>query len=68
MAAISQDAAMFLVGWSILEGIGTVLTLPATVMVICGIYQGKQRTFAFGVWGGIAAVRPAFLALYSAVT
>lgn len=55
-AAISQNAAMFLAGWSILEGIGTVLMLPATVTFITGTYEGKERAFAFGVWGGIAAV------------
>lgn len=59
-AGISQNAAMFLVGWSILEGIGTVLMLPATVTFITGTYEGKERAFAFGVWGGIAAVASIF--------
>lgn len=59
-AAISQNAAMFLVGWSILEGIGTVLMLPATVTFITGTYVGKERAFAFGVWGGIAAAASIF--------
>jgi MFS family permease len=59
-AAISQNAAMFLVGWSILEGIGTVLMLPATVTFITGTYEGKERAFAFGVWGGIAAAASIF--------
>jgi MFS family permease len=55
-AAISQNAVMLLAGWSVLEGIGTVLMLPATVTFITGTYEGKERAFAFGVWGGIAAV------------
>jgi len=59
-AAISQNAAMLLVGWSILEGIGTVLMLPATVTFITGTYEGKERAFAFGVWGGIAAAASIF--------
>lgn len=59
-AAISQDAAMFLLGWSILEGIGTVLMLPATVTFITGTYEGKERAFAFGVWGGVAAAASMF--------
>lgn len=59
-AAISQNAGMFLVGWSILEGIGTVLMLPATVTFITGTYEGKERAFAFGVWGGIAAMASIF--------
>ena len=60
LAAISQDAVMFLLGWSILEGIGTVLMLPATVTFITGTYEGKERALAFGVWGGIAAASGAF--------
>lgn len=55
-AAVSQNAVMLLAGWSVLEGIGTVLMLPATVTFITGTYEGKDRAFAFGVWGGIAAV------------
>jgi len=59
-AAISQNAAMLLAGWSILEGIGTVLMLPATVTFITGTCEGKDRAFAFGVWGGIAAAASIF--------
>lgn len=54
-AAVSQNATQFLLGWSILEGVGTVLMLPATVTFITGTYEGKDRAFAFGVWGGFAA-------------
>ena len=59
-AAISQNADMLLMGWSVLEGIGTVLMLPATVTFITGTYEGKDRAFAFGVWGGIAAAASIF--------
>ena len=67
MAAVSQNATMLLVGWSMFEGIGTVLILPATVTFITGTYEGKERAFAFGVWGG-SRPRPALLALSSADT
>jgi len=60
MAAVSWNATMFLIGWSVLEGIGTVLMLPATITFITGTYQGKERAFAFGVWGGIAAAASIF--------
>ncbi|MDH7491084.1 MAG: MFS transporter [Methanolinea sp.] len=59
-SAICQNAVIFLGGWSILEGIGTVLMLPATVTFITGTYEGKERAFAFGVWGGIAAAASIF--------
>jgi len=60
MAAVSQTATTLLIGWSILEGIGTVLILPATVTFITGTYEEKERAFAFGVWGGIAAMASIF--------
>lgn len=60
LAAISQNAVMLLVGWSILEGIGAVLMIPATITFITGTYEGKDRAFAFGVWGGIAAAASTF--------
>ena len=56
VAAVSRDAAMFCLGWSVLEGIGTVMMLPATTTFITGTYEGKDRAFSFGVWGGIASV------------
>ena len=59
-AVVSQDASMLLAGWSVLEGIGTGLMLPATVTFITGTYEGKERAFAFGVWGGIAAAASIF--------
>ena len=60
LSAISQNVVMFLVGWSILEGIGAVLMIPATVTFITGTYEGKARALAFGVWGGIAAAASTF--------
>lgn len=59
-AAVSHNATMLLLGWSILEGIGTVLMLPATVTFITGTYEGKERAFAFGVWGGVASAASIF--------
>ncbi len=60
VAAISQNAAMLLFGWSLLEGVGAVLMLPATATFITDAYEGKERAFAFGIWGGIAAAASAF--------
>ena len=55
VAAVSHNAFLFCIGWSVLEGIGTVLMLPATTTFITGTYEGKDRAFAFGFWGGIAS-------------
>ncbi len=59
-ASISQNAGMLLLGWSILEGIGAALMLPATATFITGAYEGRDRAIAFGIWGGIAAAASSF--------
>ena len=43
-----------MLGWSILEGIGAALVLPALVALAAGNYQGKDRAVAYGVLGGVA--------------
>ena len=42
VAALSINAAMLLVGWSILEGIGAALMTPATASIITGTYSGTE--------------------------
>lgn len=55
-ATLSVNAAMLLIGWAVLEGIGAALILPATTTLVGATYKGKDRITAFGIWGGIAAV------------
>ena len=45
---------MLLFGWSLIEGIGAALVMPAIVSLIAGTYSGKQRALAFGIVGGVA--------------
>ncbi len=54
LTAVSQDVGQLLLGWSILEGIGAALVLPALVALIAGSYQGADRAIAYGVIGGVA--------------
>ena len=60
IASISLDAAMLLLGWSIFEGIGAALMLPATATFITAAYEGRDRAIAFGIWGGVGAAASAF--------
>ena len=53
IAALSVNATMLLIGWSILEGIGAALMTPATASIITGTYTGKNRAFALGIWTAI---------------
>ena len=41
-------------GWSVLEGIGAALVMPALVALVAGNFQGKDRALAYGVLGGVA--------------
>src|SRR5215208_6192704 len=54
ITAISPNLGILLFGWSLIEGIGAALVLPAIVSLIAGTYTGKDRALAFGIVGGVA--------------
>ena len=53
--AFSPSLAVLLVGWSLIEGIGACLVMPAIAALIASNYEGKQRALAYGIIGGVAA-------------
>ena len=60
MATFSPNLPTLILGWSVLEGIGASMMMPATVTYITKAYIGKDRAFAFGVWGGVGGAAAAF--------
>jgi MFS family permease len=52
--ALSPNLTVLLIGWSLVEGLGAALVLPAIVSLIAAGWSGKQRALAFGVIGGTA--------------
>jgi EmrB/QacA subfamily drug resistance transporter len=54
LTAASWSVPTLLLGWSILEGIGAALVLPALVALVAGNFEGKDRAVAYGVLGGVA--------------
>jgi EmrB/QacA subfamily drug resistance transporter len=54
LTAASWNVPSLMLGWSILEGIGAALVLPALVALIAGNYRGADRAVACGVLGGVA--------------
>jgi len=52
--ALSPNLTVLLIGWSLVEGIGAALVIPAIVSLIVQTYSGEQRALAFGVVGGVA--------------
>lgn len=55
IAATSINSSMLLLGWSILEGIGAALMMPATTSIISGSYAGEKRAFALGIISSMAS-------------
>lgn len=55
VAALSINSTMLLLGWSILEGIGAALMMPATTSIISGSYEGERRAFALGITSSMAS-------------
>jgi EmrB/QacA subfamily drug resistance transporter len=52
--ALSPNLTVLLIGWSLIEGLGAALVVPAIVSLIAATYSGKQRALAFGIIGGVA--------------
>jgi EmrB/QacA subfamily drug resistance transporter len=55
VAALSINSTMLLLGWSILEGVGAALMMPATTSIISGSYNGERRAFALGITSSMAS-------------
>jgi EmrB/QacA subfamily drug resistance transporter len=60
IASFSPNIGTLIFGWSIIEGIGAALMLPATTSLIVSNFEGRERGIAFGVWGGVAGAASAF--------
>ncbi len=54
LTAASQSVAVLALGWSILEGIGAALVLPALAALIAGNFEGSRRKVAYAIIGGVA--------------
>jgi EmrB/QacA subfamily drug resistance transporter len=54
ITALSPNLTVLLLGWSLVEGLGAALVLPAIVSLIAHTYSGPQRALAFGIVGGVA--------------
>ncbi len=55
IASLSINSTMLLLGWSVLEGVGAALMMPATTSIISGSYSGERRAFALGIISSMAS-------------
>jgi EmrB/QacA subfamily drug resistance transporter len=60
ITAVSKDATWLIGGWSIVEGIGAALMVPASSALIVSNFEGKERGIAFGVYGATAGAASSF--------
>ncbi|MBY5162791.1 MFS transporter [Salsipaludibacter albus] len=54
VTAVAPTVAVLAIGWSVLEGLGAALVLPALVALVAGNYEGHLRGVAYAVIGGMA--------------
>lgn len=56
LTAVAWSVPVLGLGWSVLEGVGAALVLPALVALIAGNYEGRDRVVAYALIGGVAGV------------
>ena len=60
VTAFSQNITTLILGWSVIEGIGATLMIPASSALLVSNFQGKDRGIAFGVYGATAGAASSF--------
>ncbi|MFD8703425.1 MFS transporter [Kitasatospora sp. NPDC059648] len=54
LTAVAPTLGVLALGWSVIEGFGAALVLPALAALVASTYQGRDRAIAYGVIGGLA--------------
>src|SRR5246127_5609486 len=56
ITAISQSLTVLMIGWSVLEGIGAALILPAIVALVASNFPASERPRAYGLVASAGAI------------
>ncbi|HEY5386366.1 MAG TPA: MFS transporter [Thermoleophilia bacterium] len=59
ITSLSPNVYVLMLGWSVVEGLGAVLVIPAIAALAAANYEGKARAVAFGILGGVAGAAAA---------
>lgn len=59
LTALAPGFTELFIGWSIVEGLGAVLVIPAIAALAATNYEGRDRAIAYGILGGIAGAAAA---------
>ncbi|MHA7268803.1 MFS transporter [Arthrobacter sp. HLT1-20] len=54
ITALSPNVQMLFLGWSIVEGLGAVLVIPAIAALVADNYQGHARITAYAIIGAVS--------------
>lgn len=54
LTAVAPTLWVLAVGWSVIEGLGAAMVLPAMAALVAESYRGRDRAVAYGVIGGLA--------------
>ncbi|MFH9012324.1 MFS transporter [Streptomyces sp. NPDC017943] len=54
LTAVAPELWVLLLGWSVIEGLGAAMVLPAMVALVAESYRGRERAVAYAVIGGLA--------------
>lgn len=54
LTALSPNMAVLFLGWSIIEGLGAVLVIPAIAALLADNYDGRDRITAFAAIGAVS--------------
>jgi EmrB/QacA subfamily drug resistance transporter len=55
LTAVAPSIGVLLLGWSLIEGLGAAIMVPALVALIASNYEGQKRATAYGIIGAVAA-------------
>ncbi|HEY2644946.1 MAG TPA: MFS transporter [Galbitalea sp.] len=53
---LAPNFAVLFIGWSVIEGLGAVLVIPAIAALVATNYQGRERVTAFAIIGASSGV------------
>jgi EmrB/QacA subfamily drug resistance transporter len=55
LTAVTPGIGLLLIGWSLIEGLGAAVMVPALIALIASNYEGQRRATAYGIIGAVAA-------------
>jgi EmrB/QacA subfamily drug resistance transporter len=54
VTAVSPSLWVLMLGWSVIEGLGAAMVLPAMAALVAESYRGRDRAIAYAIIGGLA--------------